>query len=292
MNKVLVIIVSFNGMKWIERCLCSLALSSMKADAMVIDNASTDGTPDWIESNFPKEEVLLVRSKSNLGFGQANNIGFRHALEKGYEYVYLLNQDAWLMKDTLSCMMNAFDESDKAGEHYGILSPMQMQALRDFPEERFLNWYRISAPLSPSGIKETSFIMAAHWMIKAECVREVGGFSPAFLQYGEDDNYIHRAKYFGWKTGIVQDAKAVHDRSDGVWNKDKSMRLKCVAQKVKLSDPNAALAWRMVRQPLELLGIAARRQSSTPLKFLPSFLKAYPELVRLREESKNKAAFL
>ncbi|MBQ2452125.1 MAG: glycosyltransferase, partial [Bacteroidales bacterium] len=48
MNRTLVIIVSYNGMKWIERCLCSVAMSTEKADIMVIDNASTDGTPEWI----------------------------------------------------------------------------------------------------------------------------------------------------------------------------------------------------------------------------------------------------
>ena len=52
MNRTLVIIVSYNGMKWIERCLCSVAMSTEKADIMVIDNASTDGTPEWIEENF------------------------------------------------------------------------------------------------------------------------------------------------------------------------------------------------------------------------------------------------
>lgn len=290
MSKILVIIVTHNGMKWVEKCLCSVAMSTVKADAFVVDNASTDGTPEWIEENFPG--TILVRSKENLGFGAANNIGMKYALEHGYEYAYLLNQDAWLLAGTLGGLLEAFRLSDEAGENFGVLSPMQMSAVPGKVDARFVKWYRISKPITDSGIKEMDFVMAAHWMISRRCLETVGGFSPAFKLYGEDDNWLHRARYHGFHFGAVNSVEAVHDRQNRPDPKERRMRLKCIASVVKVSDPNACLAWRLVRQPLELLGMSVIRWSAIPLKFIPELIKRYKELIALRDQSKRPGAFL
>lgn len=92
--KILVIIVSYNFERWIDRCLNSLRQSEQQADVVVIDNASQDRTVSLIESRYP--EVRLIKSKENLGFGRANNIGMKIALKEGYDAVFLLNQDAWI----------------------------------------------------------------------------------------------------------------------------------------------------------------------------------------------------
>ena len=90
--KILTIIVTYNGMKWLDRCLGSLRESSLKTDVVAVDNGSTDGTPEYIAANFP--EVQLHCTGENLGFGRANNVGLQKAVAEGYDYVYLLNQDA------------------------------------------------------------------------------------------------------------------------------------------------------------------------------------------------------
>ena len=97
--RILTIVVTYNGLKWMDSCLESLRRSECPTDVMLIDNCSTDGTPDYVKEHFP--EVNLVQSDANLGFGQANNVGLKYALEHCYDYVYLLNQDAWVMPDTL-----------------------------------------------------------------------------------------------------------------------------------------------------------------------------------------------
>ena len=88
MKKVLVIVVTFNGMKWLDRCLGSVRSSETPADLYVVDNASADGSADFVEREYP--EAVLVRNSENLGFTQANNVGFRYALENGYDFAYLL----------------------------------------------------------------------------------------------------------------------------------------------------------------------------------------------------------
>ena len=118
--KILVIVVTFNGLKWLERCLGSVRASETPADLYVWDNDSTDGSADWVQGHFP--EAKLVRSADNLGFAEANNMGMRYALDKGYDYVYLLNQDAWLEPSTLGTLVAA----SEAHPDYAVLSPLQM----------------------------------------------------------------------------------------------------------------------------------------------------------------------
>ena len=102
--KVFVIVVSYKGHRWYERCFSSLRESTIPIKTIVIDNASNDGTVEYIKSHFP--EILLIESNENLGFGKANNRGLRYALDNGCDYVFLLNQDAWIEPDTLERLLD------------------------------------------------------------------------------------------------------------------------------------------------------------------------------------------
>lgn len=77
-----------------DRCIGSLRRSEYPVDTVVIDNGSQDATVALLKERYP--EVHVVCNRENLGFGKANNIGMRLALEKGYDAVFLLNQDAWI----------------------------------------------------------------------------------------------------------------------------------------------------------------------------------------------------
>ena len=142
MTRVLVIIVSYNGMPWLERCLgsvypgaktCHFAPESSETpcpgantgqfapDLYVWDNDSTDGSADYVAKHFPGAH--LVRSAENVGFAKANNMGFQYALDHGYDYVYLLNQDAWLAPGALEALVAAAE----AHPDYAVLSPFQYQ---------------------------------------------------------------------------------------------------------------------------------------------------------------------
>ena len=88
--KVFVIIVSYNGMKWIDKCLNSVL---NQGEVVVVDNNSCDGTVDYIRMNFSL--VKILSQTTNYGFGTANNIGISYAMKKGADAVFLLNQDAF-----------------------------------------------------------------------------------------------------------------------------------------------------------------------------------------------------
>lgn len=225
--KVLVIIVTYNGIQWVERCLGSVRSSLVKADAFVVDNGSTDGTQDYIQQHFPN--VIFKQSEENLGFGKANNLGLQYAIEKDYDYVYLLNQDAWIFPETIGKLISVFESYHE----YGILSPFQMSADEyslDGPFlSRLLFWscnQSIVNDLYNRNLKEVygvDRVMAAHWLISRKCIVSVGGFSPTFPHYGEDDNYSDRVKYKGFHIGVVPSLKVIHDRQWRVDDKKKKM---------------------------------------------------------------------
>lgn len=290
--EILTIVVTYNAMKWLDRCLGSLSESEVPTDVIVIDNGSVDGTCEYIAGNYP--DVLLTRSEENLGFGKANNVGFRYALEHQYRYVYLMNQDAWVYKDTLSVLTSAMDSDSSIG----ILSPMQMTASGDRPDMRFEKkcpaeaLEDISGPVASGKVYETNFVMAAHWMISRECLQKVGGFSPAFPHYGEDDNFIHRARLKGYRICVHSGVKAVHDREMRPQSKEASMRLKCVASVVKVSNPLNCLWLRLLFQPIELISISLRYSSWSVFQYVFTLIGSYCRLIRLRRESFEDGAFL
>ena len=96
--KIFAIVITYNGQKWYDRCFGSLSASETPVEIVVVDNASSDDTVGFIKERFPG--VHLIESKENLGFAKANNIGIRYALDNDADFVFLLNQDAWIEKDT------------------------------------------------------------------------------------------------------------------------------------------------------------------------------------------------
>lgn len=214
-EKLLTIIVTFNGMKWIDKCIQSVLSSTTRSDIFVVDNASTDETPNYIKQKFPA--VHLVCNSKNLGFGAANNIGLQYAIDNNYDYVYLLNQDAWVKEDTFDELISI----QKAHSEYGILSPMQLDADENKMNKVFgdivcsrLNEQFFTEDLYFNIIKpvySAKRIMAAHWLICRKCLITVGGFSPSFYHYGEDDNYSDRVWHKGFKIGFCPQIHVVHD---------------------------------------------------------------------------------
>lgn len=279
---ILVIIVTYNGTQWINRCLDSLRQSSHPVSTFVVDNKSSDETVAIIREQYP--EVLIHESDENLGFGGANNMGFRYALEHDFDYVYLLNQDAWVMPDTLQALVGAH----QAEPNYGILSPLQVNANKDKLDGNFGHWTAtIPSILSDSlcgqlkQVYEVAFIMAAHWLISRECLQSVGQFSPIFYHYGEDDNYIHRAKYFGYKVGIVPAVQAVHDREFRETTKEKEAYMLSVRFLVSISDINRPFRKTAYKSYKKMLRLG--RKMSKRYKDASIYFSLIPKITCLRK---------
>ncbi len=209
---VVVIVVSFNGLQWYERCLGSLRDSYIPLHTIVVDNASTDGTLEYIHEHFPNVE--LIATGANLGFAKANNVGIKRALECNADYMFLLNQDAWIEKDTISKLLNTFDEN----ENVGVVSPIHLNGTKtalDFGFARYLP-VAFGSDLYMHSLKKyysIAFVNAAAWLMSVSCVKKVGGFDTLlFTHYGEDDNYLQRVRFHGFNIMINTETTICHDR--------------------------------------------------------------------------------
>lgn len=212
-TKLFVIVVTYKGHQWYERCFTSLRESELPVQTIVIDNASNDGTVEYIREHFP--EIHLIESKENLGFGRANNIGMRYALNHGCDYVFLLNQDAWIESNTL----NELVRIHKKYPEYGILSPMHLTKEKDHFNILFDDGARNYELMSDFyfGIKKevykVQYVNAAAWLMPRTTLENIGGFDPIFMHYEEDDDYLNRMKYHQMNVGLCANVQVVHDHT-------------------------------------------------------------------------------
>ena len=209
MKKVLSIIVSYNFEPWLDKCLSSLLESSYPTDVLVVDNASQDHSAARIRQAYP--QVKLIESRENLGFGKANNLGFRYALEQGYDTVFLVNQDAWLKAGCLSELM----EQDYP-EDIGIISPVHYDGTEQALDQGFAHYTQALDLHAENAVAD--FVNAAFWLIPTKILREIGGFSSIFYHYGEDSDYVNRLHYHGYQLVINTKATAYHDRQGRLAN--------------------------------------------------------------------------
>lgn len=293
---LLVVIVTYNAMKWIDNCLHSLEESTFPNDVFVVDNGSSDGTYEYIVTQYPRVRIEL--SKENLGFGRANNIGLNYAYQNDYDYVYLLNQDAWVYPDTFKVLV----DTHLNNRIFGILSPMQLQANCMHFDSSFRN--NIGKKMggkdlieklffkTEEQVFEVEFVMAAHWLISKECLKKVGGFSPSFPHYGEDDNYISRAIYHGFKVGIVPDALAIHDRESRVVSSEKQFYIKWfIGTIVKYSNINKRYGHYVLKYSIKSLK-EILHFNFYPVKYSVKLLIKYSSIRKNKKLSLVDGAFL
>lgn len=241
---VFVIIVTYNGSKWVDKCFGSLRRSTVPLQTIVVDNNSTDDTGELIREKFP--EVTFVQSDINLGFGAGNNLGIKMALEKGADYLFLLNQDAWIQEKTIEKLIDAAETNND----FGVLSPVHFNGNGDLLDKNFSSYLaadhrKLLTDLVKKDLKplyEIKFVNAAAWLINARCIKEVGLFDPVFFHYGEDENFIDRCRYFGYKTGLVIDSRIWHDREEVTAEKEAEIQFDLKLMKtswiVKMTDIN------------------------------------------------------
>ena len=220
-NNVYAVIVSYNFERnnWIRKCLDSLLCSTIGIKILVVDNNSEDDTVEIIKKDYP--EVLLFEQKENLGFAKANNIGIKYAYEHEATHVFLLNQDAWIDKSTIECLLKVSNDNPD----YGIISPLHFNGKGDGFDVKFCDYcctnslnHLIAQGLyfKNGGVYQVSFVNAAAWLITRNCIEIIGGFNTLiFKHYGEDYNYCHRIKYHGLKIGICTETHIYPDRLVG-----------------------------------------------------------------------------
>jgi GT2 family glycosyltransferase len=295
--KVVVIIVTYNGAGWIEKCLNSLRNSSLNTDVIVIDNASTDETVSLIENLYP--EVELVKRANNLGFGQANNIGLRMALDQNADFVFLLNQDAWIDQDTIGKLV----EVSKRNPEYGIVSPFHLNYDGSAIEKYFNDW--VLAHYTPDlltdkmgnklkQIYSTTFVHAACWLLPIDTIHLIGGFDPLFFHYGEDNDYVQRLLFKKKLVGISPNTNVHHKgENEGLKDAKKNLNFLMIQIVMQLKNPYASsfgaltLFFKQFTQAL----ITSRKNKISYLAYKANFLRLI-KILKSRKIQRNHLAYL
>lgn len=206
LKKVFVIIITYNGETWIEKNITSLLNSSYPLKIIVIDNNSSDNTLSIVEKY---SEVDLIKSEINHGFGKANNIGIETAMKAGADYMFLLNQDAWVFNDTIKNLIKCMEFYPELG----IVSPMHYSGNEVDLDENFMRYFNKSKTFTKeNNLYITQFVNAAAWMVSRTCMERTGMFAPIFNHYGEDRNYCDRVIYHEYIISIDTKSKIIHDR--------------------------------------------------------------------------------
>lgn len=226
--KLFIVIVTWNGQGYVRECLNSVVSASegLAADIIVVDNDSSDGTPEVIAQEFPR--VKLIRSDRNLGFAKGNNVGLR-LVSPGARYVCLINSDVTLTSGCLRSLVCYMDENASVG----LAGPKMLAADGGVRRStmRFPTLWRVLCRAlaidSLSGGRrvfgdllmgrfaaaeptDVDVLNGWFWVVRVEALQDVGPLDERFFMYSEDVDWCRRFHRTGWRVVFYPRAAAVH----------------------------------------------------------------------------------
>lgn len=221
-----IIIVSWNVADLLSACLDSI-YASVPADAapevIVVDSASSDGTPDVVRARFP--QVTLLPQAENLGFTRCNNIGLEAARGR---WLLLLNPDTEIPGDALQQMtayLDAHPDVGIVGPHTLNTDSTHQSTRRRFPTRLTAffesTWLQGLAPRGlldrfyvtdqpDDGIYPVDWVQGSALMTRREVYAQIGGLDPGYVMYYEELDWCKRARDAGWQAAYLGTARIVH----------------------------------------------------------------------------------
>lgn len=213
---VYVLILNYQSFEDTLGCLqCARDSDYPNTRILVIDNASPDGSGDLLARQLNKQDLMCL--PVNTGYAGGNNAGIRQALQADAKYVFILNPDVRLDKQTISaCVM--FSE---AHQDVGAVNPVQLADDGVSIDSKFRN-----AILKPSGIDATTYdggmipdflpvkdLLGAALFLPAQAIERVGGFDDLYFAYGEETDLCRRLRYHGLQLAVLGRAPVRHLRT-------------------------------------------------------------------------------
>jgi GT2 family glycosyltransferase len=209
MKRVEVVVLNWNG--WSDTVVCLASLQKQdysNFNLLVVDNGSTDGSVFQINKAVPSVELL--QTGVNLGFGGGCNVGIRHALAHGADYVWLINSDTTVDPGALSALVRVAEKNPALASVgsvlYEIDSEDEIQLWGGGTVNRWLG--RSHHQRSPAAL---DFISGASVLLCRTALEEVGMFDETnFFMYWEDTDLGFRFRRAGWQLAVAEDSLVWH----------------------------------------------------------------------------------
>jgi GT2 family glycosyltransferase len=227
---VSIVIVSYNSRVDLESCLQSLTSSPPAIDheILVVDNASTDGTPSYVRERWPG--IRLLESRNNIGFAGANNLGIRQTVG---DLVLLLNPDTIVPPRAIDTLVQALDRSpavavvgprivDAHGRpelSFGaMISPFAelRQKVLVRGNDRGVPWIPTLVDRMTRRARDVDWVSGACLLIRRRDLEAVGLLDERFFMYTEDVDLCARVRAAGRTILFTPDAEIVHLRGRSV----------------------------------------------------------------------------
>ncbi|MCA1668797.1 MAG: methyltransferase domain-containing protein [Thermomicrobia bacterium] len=214
-SRIAVVVLTWNSRHYTLDCLQSVARQTQSHTLYVVDNASTDGTPELIQQ-YPS--VHLIRSAENLGYAAGNNLGLAAAFADGADAALVLNNDATLAPDALAHLASAADMHPAAG----ILNPVILFAHAPhhvwFAGAGINRWtgqtrhygYDMPHRRAPREVRTIERATGCAMLITRACYDALSGFDERLFLYYEDAEYSLRARRAGFSILLVPQAIVYH----------------------------------------------------------------------------------
>lgn len=214
--RVAVIVLTHNQWELTRACLETvLPGADARIRVLVVDNASTDGTPVRARELFPQVEV--IGNKTNLGYARGNNVGLQYALDENMDYAMILNNDVTVAPNCLDALVAAADENPDAA----LLGPMVYHA-----QERNViqsaggvlpnDWHSRHRGANQADEQQFTQTTNVDWLTgcavlaRVSAVRKFGLLDDGFFMYGEDVDWGVRARQAGYRVLFVPKARVWH----------------------------------------------------------------------------------
>lgn len=267
--RVTAVIVNYNSAPDIFECLDSLRASEHPVELVVVDNASSDGSPEQLAA---LDDVHLIRSARNVGFGGGVNLGVRTAEPDGA--ILLVNPDATLAPDAVANLVATLEAHPRAA----AVGPLVLNpdGTVQPSKRRFPTWTQaalhstvgvfwpgnpgtrayVCADAPEDRPSPVGWLSASILLLRADAFRDVGMFDQQFFFYVEDLDLCRRFADAGWELWFEPRAEAVH-----VWGGSTRKPTKQLWQhhtNLFRYVRKHTTGWRRVKLPVVAAGLAAR----------------------------------
>ena len=217
MPQLSIIILTYDHLDDTRRCLESLRpiMEQGETEVIVIDNASTDGTPQFIAQHYP--EIRLTVNDTNRGVAAARNQGFAQARA---DTLFIIDNDTIVNERAVRGMMQYLQSHPDVGLCACRMTDTEgnvQRSFRPFPGLKgkvlSLLGLRLAAEkfrADDEGAIEPYYVIGACQMIRREAFEQVGQLDEAIFYGPEDADFCHRLRQAGWKVKYLPQYSIIH----------------------------------------------------------------------------------